>query len=144
MIHRIIKSVIKYGVTSKGVKYFGKTAAAAAELSSAAERKAVEAEREVEKLKKAEYMSYHIGEEFEGVISGVTGFGIYVELENTIEGLIKIDCLYDDYYDYIPEKYALIGRRTNKVYKLGDKVQIVVNDVNLDRSEIDFRILNLK
>lgn len=140
MIHRIIKSVIKYGVTSKGVKYFGKTAAAAAELSSAAERKAIEAEREVEKLKKAEYMSYHIGEEFDGIISGVTGFGIYVQLENTIEGLIKVESLYDDYYDYVQEKYSLIGRRTNKVYKLGDKIKIFVDDVNTDRSEINFQL----
>lgn len=140
MIHRIIKSVIKYGVTSKGIKYFRKTAAAAAELSSEAERKAIEAEREVDKLKKAEYMSYHIGEEFDGIISGVTNFGIYVQLENTIEGLIKVESLYDDYYDYIPEKYSLIGRRTNKVYKLGDKIKIFVDDVNRDRSEINFQL----
>ena len=144
MIHRIIKWVISNEVTSKGTKYFAKMAENAAELSSAAERKAIEAEREVEKLKKAEYMTYHIGEEFDGVISGVTNFGLYVQLENTIEGLIKIDSLYDDYYDYNQEKYALIGRRTNKVYKLGDKIRIFVDDVNTDRSEINFLIAKFK
>ena len=144
MIHRIIKWVISNEVTSKGTKYFAKMAENAAELSSAAERKAIEAEREVEKLKKAEYMTYHIGEEFDGVISGVTNFGLYVQLENTIEGLIKIDSLYDDYYDYNQEKYALMGRRTNKVYKLGDKIRIFVDDVNTDRSEINFLIAKFK
>lgn len=144
MIHRIIKWVISNEVTSKGTKYFAKMAENAAELSSAAERKAIEAEREVEKLKKAEYMTYNIGEEFDGVISGVTNFGLYVQLENTIEGLIKIDSLYDDYYDYNQEKYALMGRRTNKVYKLGDKIRIFVDDVNTDRSEINFLIAKFK
>ena len=89
-------------------------------------------------------MTYHIGEEFDGVISGVTNFGLYVQLENTIEGLIKIDSLYDDYYDYNQEKYALMGRRTNKVYKLGDKIRIFVDDVNTDRSEINFLIAKFK
>lgn len=144
IIHRIIKWSLKGGAVSKGAKYFAKAAENAAELSSAAERKAIEAEREVEKLKKAEYMTYHIGEEFDGIISGVTNFGLYVQLENTIEGLVKIESLYDDYYDYNQDKYALMGRRKNKVYKLGDKVRIFVKDVNMDRSEIDFLLTEFK
>ena len=138
MIHRIIKAVLHHGVDGKLIRHFAKAASEAADLSSAAERKAIEAEREVEKMKKAEYMSYHVGEVFDGIISGVTGFGLYVQLENTIEGLVRIDSLYDDYYDYDAEKYALKGRRNGKTYKLGDKVRIFVDNVNTDRGEIDF------
>lgn len=138
MIHRIIKAVLHHGVDGKLTRHFAKAASEAAELSSAAERKAIEAEREVEKMKKAEYMSYHVGEVFDGIISGVTGFGLYVQLENTIEGLVRIDSLYDDYYDYDAEKYALKGRRNGKTYKLGDTARIFVDNVNTDRGEIDF------
>ena len=138
MIHRIIKAVLHHGVDGRLTKHFAKAAAEAADLSSAAERKAIEAEREVEKMKKAEYMSYHVGEVFDGIISGVTGFGLYVQLENTIEGLVRIDSLYDDYYDYDAEQYALKGRRNGKIYKLGDTARIFVDNVNTDRGEIDF------
>ena len=99
-----------------------------------------ELQREVEKLKKAEYISYHVGEIFDGVISGVTGFGIYVQLENTVEGLVRIDELRDDYYDYHKEKYALEGRRTGNVYRLGDEVRVIVDHVDLEKHEIDFLI----
>ena len=83
-------------------------------------------------------MSYHVGEMFDGIISGVTGFGIYVQLPNTIEGMVRIDDLNDDYYDHIKEKYALQGRRTGKTYKLGDEVTIFVDRVDTDRREINF------
>ena len=98
----------------------------------------MELEREVEKLKKAEYISYHVGESFDGIISGVTGFGMYVQLENTVEGLIRIDDLNDDYYDHDREKYALIGRRTGKLYRLGDEISIMVDYVDLENREINF------
>jgi ribonuclease R len=140
MIHRIIKAIIKYGVTQKTVKHFKGKAEEAAEQSSLMERKAIEIEREVEKMKKAEYMSYHIGEDYEGVISGVTHYGLYVELDNTVEGMIRIDDLWDDYYDYFAEKYALVGRHNNKEYKLGDRLRIRVDDVSVERREIDFII----
>ena len=140
MIHRIIKESLHSGLNEKTAKHFRKKAVYAADQSSVAERKAVEAEREVEKLKKAEYISYHVGEIFDGVISGVTGFGIYVQLDNTVEGLIRIDELRDDYYDFHKEKYALVGRRTGNVYRLGDEVRIVVEHVDMDRHEIDFAI----
>ena len=140
MIHRIIKLVINDEMSIKMIKHFRKKAEEAAEQSSIMERKAVELEREVEKLKKAEYMSYHIGEKYDAVISGVTHYGIYAELDNTIEGLIRVDDLWDDYYDYHAKKYALIGRHTNKVYKLGDRLEIIVDDVNRERREINFLI----
>ncbi|MDO5414351.1 MAG: ribonuclease R [Bacillota bacterium] len=138
MIHRIIKKWLHGEDPGKLAKHFKKRTAEAAELNSASERQAVEAEREVEKLKKAEYMSCHVGEIFDGIISGVTGFGIYVQLPNTIEGMVRIDALNDDYYDHIKEKYALIGRRTGKTYKLGDEVTIFVDHVDIERREIDF------
>ena len=140
MIHRIIKLVLNDEMSMKLIKHFRKKAEEAAEQSSVMERKAVELEREVEKLKKAEYMTYHIGEKFDAVISGVTHYGIYAELDNTIEGLIRVDDLWDDYYDYYGEKYALIGRNTNKVYKLGDRIEIIVDDVSRERREISFII----
>ena len=93
-------------------------------------------------MKKAEYLSYYIGEEFDGVISGVTGFGIYVELENTIEGMIRLDSLWDDYYNHVPEKYCVIGERTGKKYMLGQKVRIVVAGVSIDSREIDFEFVD--
>ncbi|MDO4745499.1 MAG: ribonuclease R [Bacillota bacterium] len=138
MIHRIIKAWLHGEDILKLTKRYKKKVQEAAELSSAAERQAVEAEREVEKLKKAEYMSYHVGNVFDGIISGVTGFGIYVQLENTVEGLIRIDELSDDYYDHIKEKYALVGRRTGNTYKLGDDIAVLVNSVDIERREINF------
>lgn len=140
MIHRIIKSVLQDGIDVKKMSHFRGAAEKAAEQSSVAERKAIEVEREVEKLKKAEYMSYHIGEVYDGIISGTTSFGIYVQLENTVEGMIRIEDLWDDYYDYVPEKYALVGEHTGRMYKLGDSIRIVVDNVDIDRHEIDFQL----
>ena len=140
MIHRIIKSVLHNEMSNKRQKHYQKLAAEAAECSSTAERQAIEVEREVEKLKKAEYMSHYIGETFEGIISGVTNFGFYVQLENTVEGLVSMEALYDDYYDYIPDQYQLIGRHLHHRYKLGDSVCVLVEDVNLERREIDFQL----
>ena len=92
-----------------------------ARQSSVCERRADEAERESDKLKKAEYMSYHLGEEYEGIISGVTGWGLYVELPNTVEGLIHINTLRDDYYVFDQDAYELRGDMTGKIVRLGQK-----------------------
>lgn len=140
IIHRIIKEVIDGGISDKRIKQLKKRVDIASELSSKAEKHAQELEREVEKLKKTEYMLYHIGECFEGVISGVTNYGFYVELPNTIEGLVRIENLSDDYYDYEQTKYRFIGQRTNKIYALGDKVKIQVSRANVEDREIDFII----
>src|SRR5690606_13374424 len=104
----------------------------ASEQSSVRERIAVDAERETDDLKQAEYMTEHIGEEYEGIISGVTSFGIFVELDNTIEGLIHVSFLNDDYYRYEEKYYCLIGERTGRVLRIGDKVKIKVNGVNME------------
>jgi ribonuclease R len=141
MIHRIIKESLKGMLDGKRIKYFKRKTKKAAEKASDTELVAQELEREVEKLKKAEYMSYHVGEVFDGIISGVASFGLFVEIENTIEGMVKIDTLNDDYYDYESTKYRLIGRRTNKLYTLGDKVTIQVESVNIQNREINFIIV---
>lgn len=138
MIHRIIKGFIKGELSQKDIKNFGRKVKKVAEQTSERERLSIELERGVESMKKAEYMSYHIGEEYDGIISGVTSFGVYVRLENTIEGMIKIDNIGDDYFDYDEKRYRLVGRRSNKTYTLGDEVHIKVEGVNIQRGEIDF------
>ena len=95
-------------------------------LTSERERAAIEAEREVEDMKKAEYMEDQIGKIAEGVISGVTKFGFFVELENTVEGLVHVQKLTDDYYHYDPDTLSLKGERTKKIYRLGQRVKIKV------------------
>ena len=102
------------------------------------ERRADEAERESDKLKKAEYMSYHLGEEYEGIISGVTGWGLYVELPNTVEGLIHINTLRDDYYVFDQDAYELRGDITGKIFRLGQKVRVRVADADKMLKTVDF------
>ena len=108
--------------------------------SSEMERRAEEAERETVKLKKVEYMRQYIGEEFEGVISGMTKWGMYVELPNTVEGLVHVANMTDDHYDYYEERYEMAGSHTGKIYKLGQKVRVRVLDVNRMLRTIDFEI----
>ncbi len=144
IIHRIIKEAIEGKLDVKRIKALKKRTEKAALTSSTTERQAQELEREVEKLKKAEYMTYHVGEVYDGIINGVTSFGFFVEIENTIEGLVRVDYLNDDFYDYEASKYRLIGRRTNKIYALGDKVTIKVHSVELQDREINFTVSNEK
>ena len=106
--------------------------------SSIRERAAADAERATVDLKKTEYMAGHIGEEFEGTISGVTAFGMFVELANGVEGLVHISSLADDYYEFQEQQYSLIGEHTRKVYRLGDKVTIEALQVNIAERNIDF------
>ena len=117
-----------------------KAAAEAADISSAAERKAIEAEREVEKMKKAEYMEQFIGETFDGVISGVTSWGMYVELPNTIEGMVRVADIPGDYYYFEEERYQMVGEKTGKIYKLGQKVRVTVSAVDKLLRTIDFEL----
>ena len=109
-----------------------------AEHSSAQERNAAEAERETVDLKKAEYMLGHIGEPFEGVISGVASFGMFVELPNGVEGLVHMSSLTDDYYEFVEDRYCLTGTHTGNTYRLGDTVEIEVLQVNMEDRSIDF------
>lgn len=115
-----------------------------ARQSSERERLAVDAERETDNLKKAEFMLDKIGEEFEGMISSVTSFGIFVELGNTVEGLIRLSDLSDDYYHYHEMQHALIGERTSRVYRIGDEVKVRVARVSMEERTIDFELVEAK
>lgn len=141
-IHRIIKDKLRGRMTGEKRIFYTGILEEAARQSSVTERRAEEIEREVEKLKKAEYMQGHLGEEFEGIVSGVTGWGIYVELANTVEGLVHISMLDDDYYEFDEEKMLLTGEKTGKTYTLGQKVRIRVAAVDLYQKNIDFTIRN--
>ena len=140
-IHRIIKDNLRGRLMREGrTEHYAEILDEVARQSSVCERRADEAERESDKLKKAEYMSYHLGEEFEGIISGVTGWGLYVELPNTVEGLVHVNTLRDDYYVFDQESYELCGEMTKKVYKLGDKVRVRVADKML--KTVDFELVS--
>jgi ribonuclease R len=140
-IHRIIKGQLtgKYSEAELN-KLFERTAMVA-EQSSKMERIADEVERDTDKIKIAEFMSDKIGEEYEGVISGVTSFGIFVELENTVEGLVHISNMVDDYYIYDNERKELFGQGSNKIFKIGDSVKIRVANVSIAKAEIDFVLI---
>ncbi len=111
-----------------------------AEQCSLRERTAMEAERAVDELKKCEYMKAHIGESFAGVIAGVTSFGFFVELGNTVEGLVRANALDDDFYIYEEKNYRMIGRSHKHVYRLGDEVRVRVAAVHMDARNIDFEL----
>jgi ribonuclease R len=139
-IHRIIKDVIRGRMNEKRISWYGEFLEDVADSSSKLERRAEEAERETVKLKKAEYMKSHIGEEFSGVISGVTGWGIYVELPNTVEGLVSVNSMWDDYYVYDEKKYQLVGESTGTIYRLGQEVTVIVEDADTMARTVDFRL----
>jgi len=137
-IHRIIKENLRSGLAGKRISHYDKILQQVAVQSSAMERRADEAERETIKLKKCEYMSKHVGEEFDGVISGVTNWGLYVELSNTVEGLIHVNQLQDDYYHFDEEHYELVGEMTRKTFKLGQPIRVMVLGTDKLLRTIDF------
>ncbi len=139
-IHRIIKENIRGRMNANRREHYEGILAEVAKHSSEMERRAEEAERETVKLKKAEYMEAHLGEVFEGVISSITKWGMYVELSNTIEGLVHVTNMYDDHYNYYEERYEMVGEHTNKVYKLGQTVNVRVLDVDKLQRTIDFEL----
>ncbi|MFE4714675.1 ribonuclease R [Paenibacillus sp. NPDC056722] len=146
VIHRVMREVIEGGgvLTPKRQEYLATRMPDIAQQSSERERVAVEAERDTEQLKKAEYMLDKVGEEFDAMISSVTSFGMFIELENTVEGLIRLSALTDDYYHFDEAHMALIGERTSKVFRIGDEVKIRVARVNMDDHTIDFELVDMK
>ena len=142
-IHRIISKYIEnnYMVNDFFIKKYSKRAEKRAENCSERERTATKVEREAEDIKKAEFMENKIGEEYDGIISSVTNFGIFVELDNTVEGLIRYENLGDEYFIYNEEKRQAIGEKTNTIYKIGDKVKIRVVDANKILRKIDFELV---
>ena len=141
-IHRIIKEFLNGGIDENRANKLLPIVTEVSKQASEMERVAVDAERELDALKKAEYMANHLGEEFEGIISSVTNFGLFVELQNTIEGLVHITSLYDDYYVYDERYMKLAGEHSGRVFSLGEKIDVVVSNVNLDSREIFFEIKN--
>ncbi len=137
-IHRIIKENLHGGIAEKRIKHYSSILPQVAEQSSEMERRADEAERDTEKLKKTEYMSKRIGERFTGVISGMSTYGIYVELPNTVEGMIHVNSLTDDYYYYKEETYEMVGEQKHRVFKLGQTIDIIVEDTDKLLRTIDF------
>lgn len=137
-IHRIIKESIRGTLTEKRIAHYDAILTPIAVQTSALERRAEEAERETDKLKKCEYMADFLGESFDGVISGVSNWGLYVELPNTVEGMIRMTDLNDDYYLFDPAKIQLTGERTKKEYKLGQKIRVTVSGVDRMLKTIDF------
>lgn len=139
-IHRIIKDDLRGRMNEKKMEHYQTILLEVTRQASETERRAEEAERETIRLKKAEYMEAHIGEVFEGVISGITNWGIYVELSNTIEGLVHVANMYDDHYDYYEDRYEMVGEHTGKTYKLGETVYVRVIDADCLTRTIDFEM----
>lgn len=139
-IHRIIKETLRGRMNQERISHYTEILPQAAEHSSQMERRADEAERETDKLKKAEYMEDHVGETFEGVISSITAWGLYVELPNTVEGMVHVTNLYDDRYYYREETFEMVGIDTGKTYKLGQKVKVRVLGCDKQNRTIDFEM----
>lgn len=137
-IHRIIKENLHGRLTEKRIAHYDKILTGVTVQCSATERRAEEAERETVKLKKCEYMSKRIGETFEGVISGVTNWGFYVELPNTVEGLVHVNELHDDYYVFDEERMELKGESGGRIFKLGQKIAVKVTGTDRLMKTIDF------
>lgn len=140
-IHRIIKESLHAGITDKRIKHYENILPDVTKHASQTERRADDAEREVDKMKKAEYMSLRIGKTFSGVISGVTAWGLYVELPNTVEGLVHVNELTDDYYIFDQNSYELYGEVTHKTYKLGMKVRVKCKGASKVLRTVDFQIV---
>ena len=137
-IHRIIKENLHGGLTKKRIAHYEKILPEVANWTSSRDRLADEAERETDKAKKVQFMERHIGEEFTGVISGISNYGFYVELPNTVEGMVRLANLDGDYYVFDEEHYELVGERTRKKFKLGQTVKIQVVSVDRYLKTIDF------
>ena len=142
MIHRIIKESLHGELTAERIDQLAVKVEEASAQSSVTERQAQEMEREADKMKMTEYMAGHIGEYFDGIISSVTNFGFFVQLENTVEGLVRAADLQDDYYQFQPEQYRLIGERYHKIYGLGDRVTIQMTRASVASREIDFALVD--
>jgi len=139
-IHRIIKENLRGRMNNERISHYESILPEVAAHSSQMERRADEAERETDKMKKAEYMEEHIGETYEGIISGITTWGLYVELPNTVEGMVHVTNMYDDRYFYKQETCEMVGADTGKIYKLGQRVKVTVLGTDKKTKTIDFEL----
>lgn len=142
LVHRLIRFYKENGISTETKEKYKDEIPEIATHSSQMERRAIDAERDTDAMKKAEYMADHVGEEFDAVVSSVTKFGMFVSLQNTVEGLIHISEMKDDYYEYLEKQMALVGRHTKRTYRIGQPIKVKVINVNVDQKEIDFTLLN--
>ena len=142
-VHRLLRTYLfNKNINMDTIKYWDQKLIALCEHTSERERASIECEREVDDMKMAEYMEKHIGEEFTGVVSGVISFGMFIELPNKIEGLVRIDDLTDDYYRYDESTFSLIGNNNKRGYRLGDEVTVIVKSASKENHTIDFIVKN--
>ncbi|WP_172373016.1 ribonuclease R [Sporosarcina jiandibaonis] len=145
IVHRLIRTyLIEKDVSSQTIEHWNAVLSEIAEHTSERERRAVDAERDTESLKQAQFMLDKIGEEFEGVVSSVTNFGLFVELENTIEGLVHVSYMTDDYYRFDDRQMMMIGEHTGKQFRIGAEVTVRVVAVKPEESAIDFELVGMK
>ena len=128
-------------IDSETIKYWDNKLIFLTEHTSQKERDSIECEREVNDMKMAEYMMQHIGEEYEGMVSSIVPFGMFIELPNLVEGLVRLDDMTDDHYIYIEDTYSLIGTKNKRGYRLGDIVRIKVKDANKEAKTVDFELV---
>ena len=141
--HRIVKCHLGRSGMARGEReFYENSLKGICEHSSERERAADDAERDIEALKKAEYMKQFIGNKFTGAISGVTSFGMFVELENTVEGLVRLTDLRDDYYEFDGQRYTLTGKNSGKIYRIGDAAEVVLTRVDIESRQIDFVLVD--
>lgn len=144
IVHRLIRTYLINGDKSpKTTSYWGAHMDEIATHTSSRERRAIDAERDTEAIKKAQYMSDKVGQEFEGIVGSVTNFGMFIELDNTIEGLVHISNLTDDYYNFDESSMTMRGERTARQFRIGDRVKIKVFNVNVDEAAVDFIITDM-
>ncbi|MBW1605941.1 ribonuclease R [Lactobacillus sp. Sy-1] len=141
-VHRLIHHYEENGINKESKAKYGGLLEEIASHSSKCERRSIDAERDTDSMKKAEYMADHIGEEFEATVSSVLKFGMFIALPNTVEGLVHISRMKDDYYEYVEKFLALVGRRTKRTYKIGQNVKVKVIGADPAQSTVDFEIVN--
>jgi len=141
IIHRLIKEYMKGKMNQGREEFLNDRIPEVARQCSERERAAEEAERETEDLKKVEYMKQHEGDIFEGIVSNVTSFGMFIELDNTIEGLVRMSSMEDDYYIFDDKHYCLVGERSRKVYRIGDLITVKLAKADIPSRQIDFLIV---
>ena len=144
IVHRLIRTyLIEKDTSATTVARWGGIMDEIADHTSSRERRAVDAERDTDALKKAQFMSDKIGEEFEGIVSSVTNFGMFIELPNTVEGLVHISNMTDDYYRFDDRSMSMIGERTGRIFRIGDEVRIRVTNVIIEESSVDFEVVDM-
>ena len=141
VVHRLIRDYALEGTTDDVKTSWNKKLPDIATQASMAERRSIDAERAVDDLKKAEYMADKVGEEFDAVVSGVTSFGMFGALTNTVEGLVHITRMSDDYYSFVESQMALVGERTKRTYRIGQSLRVKLDNVDIDQRQVDFSLI---